>query len=87
LELAGGTLSYKDQELTLYRHGGPEQVWMDLDYSPVLDEDIVEVGDLGPALPDLGAKQLRMAAASEDGIRVIVEHDAVLAPQHHDGYR
>jgi len=36
--LAGGTLSYKDQELTLFRHGRPEQVWMDLDYSPVLDE-------------------------------------------------
>jgi PAS domain S-box-containing protein len=36
--LAGGTLSYKDQELTLYRRGVPEQVWMDLDYSPVLDE-------------------------------------------------
>ncbi len=37
--LAGGTLSYKDQELTLHRHGRPEQVWMDLDYSPVLDEE------------------------------------------------
>ena len=36
--LAGGTLSYKDQELTLHRHGQPEQVWMNLDYSPVLDE-------------------------------------------------
>src|SRR5687768_15055774 len=36
--LAGGTLSYKDQELTLHRHGKPEQVWMNLDYSPVLDE-------------------------------------------------
>ncbi len=36
--LAGGTLSYKDQELTLHRHGRPEQVWMDLDYSPVPDE-------------------------------------------------
>jgi PAS domain-containing protein len=36
--LAGGTLSYKDQELTLHRHGRPEQVWMNLDYSPVLDE-------------------------------------------------
>ncbi|MDQ0524288.1 PAS domain S-box protein [Methylobacterium gregans] len=36
--LSGGTLSYKDQELTLFRHGHPEQVWMDLDYSPVLDE-------------------------------------------------
>ncbi|MFE1599675.1 hybrid sensor histidine kinase/response regulator [Methylobacterium sp. ID0610] len=37
--LAGGTLAYKDQELTLYRHGRPEQVWMNLDYSPVLDEE------------------------------------------------
>lgn len=36
--LAGGTLRYQDQELTLHRHGRPEQVWMDLDYSPVLDE-------------------------------------------------
>ena len=36
--LAGGTLAYRDQELTLYRTGRAEQVWMDLDYSPVLDE-------------------------------------------------
>src|SRR5215207_3643514 len=36
--LSGGTLAYKDQELTLYRYGRPEQVWMNLDYSPVLDE-------------------------------------------------
>jgi signal transduction histidine kinase len=36
--LAGGTLAYKDQELTLHRNGRPEQVWMNLDYSPVLDE-------------------------------------------------
>ncbi|WP_147707868.1 type II toxin-antitoxin system ParD family antitoxin, partial [Microvirga massiliensis] len=36
--LSGGTLSYRDQELTLYRNGVPEPVWMNLDYSPVLDE-------------------------------------------------
>jgi PAS domain S-box-containing protein len=36
--LSGGTLAYKDQELTLYRQGQPEQVWMNLDYSPVLNE-------------------------------------------------
>lgn len=36
--LAGGTLAYRDQELTLYRRGAPEQVWMNLDYSPILDE-------------------------------------------------
>ena len=36
--LAGGTLAYRDQELTLYRSGAPEQVWMNLDYSPVIGE-------------------------------------------------
>lgn len=37
--LAGKTLAYRDQELTLHRKGYPEQVWMDLDYSPVMDEN------------------------------------------------
>ncbi len=38
--LAGGTLAYRDFPLTLYRHGGkPEQVWLNLDYSPALGED------------------------------------------------
>ncbi|WP_225421122.1 PAS domain-containing protein [Sphingomonas parva] len=37
--LAGGTLSYKDQELTLFRRGVPEQVFMNLDYSPVIGEN------------------------------------------------
>jgi PAS domain S-box-containing protein len=36
--LQGGTLSYREQELTLFRSGGAERVWLDLDYSPVLDE-------------------------------------------------
>ena len=36
--LAGGTLGYKDQEMTLLRSGKPEQVWMNLDYAPILDE-------------------------------------------------
>ncbi|MEI6202899.1 MAG: PAS domain-containing protein, partial [Enhydrobacter sp.] len=42
--LAGGTLAYKDQELTLHRSGRPEQVWMNLDYSPLLDEHGTPVG-------------------------------------------
>ena len=37
--LAGGTLAYRDQHLVLNRHGRAEDVWMNLDYSPVLDED------------------------------------------------
>lgn len=36
--LGGGTLSFQDQELVLYRDNRPENVWMNLDYSPVLDE-------------------------------------------------
>jgi len=36
--LAGGTLAYRDQDLTLFRRGVAEQVWMNLDYSPILDE-------------------------------------------------
>lgn len=36
--LAGGSLSYANQELVLYRHGQAEKVVMNLDYSPVFDE-------------------------------------------------
>jgi PAS domain S-box-containing protein len=36
--LAGGTLAYKDRELVLNRTGKPEKGWMNLDYSPVIDE-------------------------------------------------
>ena len=42
--LGGDTLAYKDQELTLLRNGVPEQVWMNLDYSPVPDEHGKPVG-------------------------------------------
>jgi hypothetical protein len=35
---------YKDQELTLQRNGVPEQVWMNLDYSPVLDQAETPIG-------------------------------------------
>jgi len=36
--LPGGTLTFKDQELVLRRHGALEPGWMDLDYSPVFHE-------------------------------------------------
>jgi signal transduction histidine kinase/DNA-binding response OmpR family regulator len=36
--LAGGTLAYRDQHLVLHRHGRAEDVWTNLDYSPVPDE-------------------------------------------------
>lgn len=42
--LAGETLSYEDQEMTLFRSGSPEQVFMNLDYSPVLGEGGEPIG-------------------------------------------
>ena len=36
--LAGGTLAYKDHVLRLNRTGRFEDVWLDLDYSPVYDD-------------------------------------------------
>lgn len=36
--LAGGALSFRNQELVLHRNGSPETIWADLDYSPVFDE-------------------------------------------------
>ncbi|MFF7709261.1 ATP-binding protein [Pseudomonas sp. NPDC007930] len=37
--LAGGTLVYRDQQLSLDRHGQPAPAWMDLYYSPVPGDD------------------------------------------------
>ena len=42
--LAGGTLAYRDQELALNRRGVMEPVWLDLDYSPILDESGLPTG-------------------------------------------
>ncbi|SFD71989.1 PAS fold-containing protein [Massilia yuzhufengensis] len=36
--LAGGTLSYRDQELALGSAGQSAQQWFNLDYSPIVDE-------------------------------------------------
>jgi PAS domain S-box-containing protein len=63
--LAGGALQYKDQELTLYRFGRPEQVWMNLDYSPVLDDAGLPAGViciLAETTERVAAEQMRMTA-------------------------
>ncbi len=36
--LSGGTLAYQKKDLILLRNGKPEEVWLDLSYSPVSDD-------------------------------------------------
>lgn len=42
--MAGKTLHYSDQELTLHRNGRDEQIWFNLHYSPIIGEQHVPVG-------------------------------------------
>ena len=65
--LAGGTLAYRDQELTLHRSGKAEQVWMNLDYSPVIDESGNPAGVIAVVI-ETTARVLadRRAAAEQD---------------------
>ncbi len=44
--MAGETLSYARQEMTLYRNGQPGLVYLDLNYSPVLDGSGMPAGAL-----------------------------------------
>ena len=44
--LAGETLAYRDLELTLHRYGRGERAFLNLDYSPVLDDDARPAGVL-----------------------------------------
>jgi PAS domain S-box-containing protein len=45
--MRGETLSYRQRELTLHRYGRPEQVWVDMDFSPIMDEYDTVLGVLG----------------------------------------
>jgi PAS domain S-box-containing protein len=63
--LAGGTLHYRGQELVLHRAGQPDRVWMNLDYSPVLDESGEPAGVLcvvAEITEQIAAEQRREAA-------------------------
>ena len=44
--LGGGTLGYRDQHLVIERNGVPEDIWLNLDYSPVPDENGLPAGVL-----------------------------------------
>jgi len=72
--LAGGTLSYQDQELTLHRSGAPEQVWMNLDYSPIRDEDGAVAGVMAVVVETSGkVKAERRVLAERERLRTMFE--------------
>ena len=78
--LAGGTLSYRNQELTLYRSGGPEQVWMNLDYSPIVDDGGAPVGViciLGETTEGIAADRKRRQVEAQ--VRVSEERFRLMA--------
>jgi signal transduction histidine kinase/DNA-binding response OmpR family regulator len=52
--LAGGTLSYRDKELVLLRNGQPEDVWMDLYYSPAADDSGAPAGVIAVVVETTG---------------------------------
>ncbi|WP_207536565.1 PAS domain S-box protein [Sabulicella rubraurantiaca] len=81
--LAGGTLSFKDQELTLFRHGVAERVWMDLDYSPVPDEQGRPAGVIAVVVETTTRRmaERRRAALSELGDRLRETTTPVAAAQ------
>ncbi len=64
--LSGGTLSYRDFELTLYRKGLPERVWLNLDYSPVLDESGRPAGVLAVVMETTGRVLAERALAKAE---------------------
>jgi PAS domain S-box-containing protein len=64
--LGGGTLSFRDQELTLVRNGTPEQVWMNLDYSPVLDESGKPAGVIAFVVETTGKVQAERAVRESE---------------------
>ena len=84
--LAGGTLSFRNKELVLLRDGVPEDVWMDLYYSPVANDEgrpsgvmamVVETTEL------VRSEQLRQAAeeafrADNERVRLALNAGALL---------
>ncbi|WP_371345557.1 PAS domain S-box protein [Ancylobacter sp. IITR112] len=72
--LAGGTLSYRDLPLTLHRDGHPEQVWLNLDYSPVAGDDGAPGGVIAVVVEVTEAHHTRVALEeSETRLRFLDE--------------
>ncbi|QCO54395.1 PAS domain S-box protein [Pseudorhodobacter turbinis] len=72
--LAGGSTSFKDQEFSLLRKGIAEQLWLDLDYSPVIDDAGSPVGVFAIVTETTAkVKAERRLAAERDRLRQMFE--------------
>jgi len=61
----GETLSVQDMELTLHRHGVGEPVWMNLDYSPVPNEDGTPAGVIAIVVETTGKVRAEQQLSGE----------------------
>lgn len=72
--LVGETLSYQDQRLILHRNAVPEEVWMDLNYSPILDEAGKPAGVLAIVVETTQRVRAEQALrASEERFRLVLD--------------
>ncbi|MBZ9785665.1 PAS domain-containing protein [Pseudomonas sp. REP124] len=84
--LAGGTLSYRNKELVLLRAGVPEDVWMDLYYSPVANDEGMPAGVMAMVVETTElviSERLRQAAenayrADNERVRLALNAGALL---------
>ncbi len=84
--LAGDTLSFRNKELVLLRDGVPEDVWMDLYYSPVANDDGMPAGVMAMVVETtefMHSERLRQAAehayrADNERVRLALNAGALL---------
>jgi PAS domain S-box-containing protein len=84
--LAGGTLSYRNKELVLLRDGVPEDVWLDLYYSPVANDQGCPAGVMSMVVETtefVMSERLRQAAenayrADNERVRLALNAGALL---------
>ncbi|WP_085656424.1 MULTISPECIES: PAS domain-containing sensor histidine kinase [unclassified Pseudomonas] len=84
--LAGGTLEYRNKDLVLLRDGVPEDVWLDLYYSPVADDRGAPAGVMAMVVETTElvlSERLRQAAedayrADNERVRLALNAGALL---------
>ncbi|WP_343526019.1 PAS domain-containing protein [Sphingomonas sp.] len=84
--LGGRTLAYRDQAMMLSHDGRPRQHWLDLDYTPIADEDghpagiLATVIDTSARMRDRQERETALSAAreSERRFRNVADHAPII---------